>query len=87
MYKLEIKPTADKIFVKLAKRDKVQLKRIKKKIKQILEGPNRFKPLKYPLDGYRRVQIGSYVIIYDIDEKSKTVTIYDYDHHDNIYKK
>jgi YafQ family addiction module toxin component len=85
MYNLEIKPSADKIFKKLAKKDKEQLRRIGKKIKQILKDPYHFKPLKFPLDGLRRAHVGSFVIAYEIDEESKTVTIFDYDHHDNIY--
>ncbi len=87
MYKLEIKPTADKIFKRLAKKDKEQLRRIWRKIEQIQKEPHHFKPLKYPLDGYRRAHVGSFVIVYEIDEKNKIVTIYDYDHHDNIYIK
>ena len=87
MYELEIKPTADRAFKKLAKKDKEQLRRIHNKIEQILEDPYRFKPLKKPQDGYRRVHVGSFVIIYEIDENKHIVTVLDYDHHDNIYKK
>ena len=85
MYKLEIKLNADKIFKKLGKKNKEQLRRIGKKIEQIRKDPYHFKPLKYPLDGYRRAHVGSFVLVYEIDEKRQTVTIYDYDHHDNIY--
>ena len=35
MYILEIKPTADKAFAKLAKKDKEQLKRVNAKISHI----------------------------------------------------
>ena len=86
MYNLIIQPTADKAFKKLAKKDKEQLTRIEKKIQHILEDPYRFKPMKFPLDGCRRVQVGSFVILFEIDESTTTVTILDYDHHDNIYK-
>ncbi len=86
MYNLEIKPTADKAFKKLAKKDQKQLKRIDAKIKQILENPYHFKPLRKPQDGCRRAQVGSFVIIFEIDEDSQTVSIFDYDHHDKIYK-
>ena len=87
MYKLEIKPTADKAFKKLAKKDKEQYRRVDAKIQQILEDPYRFKPMRFPLDGCRRVHVGSFVILYKIDEHNSTVTILDYDHHDNIYEK
>jgi YafQ family addiction module toxin component len=85
MYCLEIKPTADKKFRKLAKKDKEQLRRIRNKIQQILEDPHHFKPLKYPLDDSRRVQIGPFVLVYEIDEESQTVTVLDYEHHDTVY--
>jgi YafQ family addiction module toxin component len=87
MYKLDIKPTADKAFKKLAKKDKEQLRRVNAKIQEILEDPYRFKPMRFPLDGCRRVHVGSFVILYEIDESKSTVTILDYDHHDNIYDK
>jgi YafQ family addiction module toxin component len=86
MYNLDIKPTADRKFRKLEKKDKEQLRRIGKKIEQIRKDPHHFKPLKYPLDGFRRAQVGSFVIIYEIDVESKTVTLFDYEHHDYIYK-
>jgi YafQ family addiction module toxin component len=86
MYKLEIKPTADRAFKKLAKKDKEQLRRVDKKIQEILQNPYHFKPLRYPLNGSRRVHVGSFVITYEIDERIETVVILDYDHHDNIYQ-
>ncbi len=85
MYELAIKPHADKIFKKLAKKDKEQLRRIERKIMQLLEEPYLGKPLRRPLDGFRRVHVGSFVIVYEIDEKNKVITIVDYEHHDNIY--
>ncbi|MFQ5883773.1 MAG: type II toxin-antitoxin system RelE/ParE family toxin [Thermoplasmata archaeon] len=87
MYRLEIKPTADKKFRKLAKKDREQLRRIRNKIQQILKDPYHFKPLKYPLGGLRRVRIGPFVLVYEIDEESQTVTILDYEHHDTVYKR
>jgi addiction module RelE/StbE family toxin len=40
------------------------------------------------MKGARRVHISkSFVLVYEIDEKSKVVRLLDYDHHDKIYKK
>ena len=36
-------------------------------------------------DGYR-IRIGRYRVIYEIDEKEKTITIVDADHRKDIYK-
>ena len=86
MYRLRIKPTADRAFKKLAKKDKEQLRRVDDKINQVLADPYHFKPLRKPLDGFRRAHVGSFVIVYEIHEKTNVVEIWNYDHHDNIYK-
>jgi len=88
MYNLEVKPTADRKLRKLEKKDKKQLEIISKKIKEILENPYQFKPLRRPLQNFRRVHIDkSFVLIYMVDELRNAVIVYNYDHHDNIYKR
>jgi YafQ family addiction module toxin component len=85
MYNLEIKQTADKRFRRLEKRDKKQLEIINKKLNEIIQNPYQFKPLRRPLQNFRRVRIGkSFVLVYTVDELRKTVIIYNYDHHDNV---
>jgi YafQ family addiction module toxin component len=87
VYKLAIKESLDKKFKKILKKDKEMLRFINRKVQEILENPHRFKPLRKPLQNKRRVHIGgSFVLIYEISEKDKTVTLFDFDHHDNIYK-
>lgn len=86
MYSLATKPEVDRTFAKLKKKNQKQLEIIFKKIKQILENPFHFKPLRGDMHGCRRVHIDkSFVLTYEIDEEKKVVTILDYDHHDNIY--
>ncbi len=87
MYKLEIKESLDRKFKKLKKKDREMLMLIDRKVQTILDDPCRFKPLRKPLQNKRRVHIGgSFVLIYEINEEKKTVTLLDFDHHDNIYK-
>lgn len=87
MYKLAVKESLDKKFKKLQKKDKEMLQLINRKVQDILEAPYRFKPLRKPLQNKRRVHVGgSFVLIYEINEKEKIVTLFDFDHHDNIYK-
>jgi len=87
-YELKRKEHLDKIFKKIGKRDPEQLDAINKKVKQILEDPYRFKPLGAMLKNKRRVHIyKSFVLVYEIHESEKTVELWDYDHHDKIYKK
>jgi len=87
VYKLAVKESLDKKFKKLQKNDKEMLLLIDKKVQDILEDPYLFKPLKRPLQNKRRVHVGgSFVLVYEINEKDKMVTLLDFDHHDNIYK-
>ncbi len=86
MYSLSIKPNVDKAFNKLSSKNPKQMQIITKKIEQILNNPEHFKPLRGDMHGARRVHIDkSFVLTYEINEKNKVVTLLDYDHHDNIY--
>ena len=86
MYDIEVREEVERVLQKLAKKDSVSSEYISKKIKEIRENPYHFKPLKNPLQNFRRVHIGNYVLIYSIDEKRKTIIIERYKHHDEAYK-
>jgi YafQ family addiction module toxin component len=86
MYALEVRGHVDEAFKKLAKKNPKQLETMTKKIGEILKNPHRFKPLRFPLAGARRIHFGSYVLLYSIDEARKTVVLEDYAHHDEIYR-
>ena len=86
MYSLEVVESVDKTFKKLQKKDPAQFDCLIKKLKEILENPQQFKPLKSPMQHMRRVHIGSFVLVYDIDEARAVVTIRRYEHHDYVYK-
>jgi len=87
MYHLQVKESLDKKFKKLSIKDKETLRIIKRKVDDILANPYRYKPLRKPLQNKRRVHVaGSFVLVYEINENEKTVTLIDFDHHDNIYK-
>jgi YafQ family addiction module toxin component len=85
-YELEVSEALHKIFRKLAKKDRKQLVQINKKVAEIREKPYREKPLKAPLQGRRRVHIGSFVLIYSVDEARRTIRLLEYDHHDKVYR-
>ena len=88
MYNLDIKPTVDKIFQKLSKRNKQQLRMIFNKIQEIRENPNhQYKYLRKPIQKYNRVHIDKhFVLIFKINHENQSVVICYYDHHDNVYK-
>ena len=87
MYYLDIKPEADKIFQKLAKKNPHQLKIIDKKLTEIRLNPNHgYKFLRSPLQTFNRVHIDKhFVLIFKINHADKAVVVYYYDHHDNVY--
>lgn len=85
-YDLDISDELEKVFGKLAKKNKKQLLIIHKKVEEIRENPYHYKPLKGDMKGARRVHIDkSFVLTYEVDEENKVVRLLDYDHHDNIY--
>ena len=87
MYELSIKPELLKKLEKLRKKNKKQVIIILKKIEEILTNPNRYKNLRAPLNNWKRIHIDKhYVLTFSVNDKSKTVILEDYDHHDNIYK-
>ena len=87
MYEVHTKPHIDKIFYTLSKKNPKQLEIISKKLEEITKDPHRFKNLRIPLNKWKRVHIDKhFVLTFSIDEKTKTVILEDYDHHDNIYK-
>lgn len=88
MYDLDIKPEADNIFKKLAKKNRKQLEVIHKKIQQIRLNPDHtYKFLREPLQTFNRVHIDKhFVLIFRINHQDKVVNIYYFDHHDNVYK-
>jgi YafQ family addiction module toxin component len=86
MYTLKIRAELDSKFEKLAKKNKKQLEIILNKADEIVKDPHRYKNLRAPMNDLKRVHIDKhFVLVFSIDEEAKTVTLEDYDHHDNIY--
>ncbi len=87
MYDLFLRKSVETIFFKLAKKNPKQLEIINNKINEIRENPQHYKNLKKPMQHLKRVHIDSnFVLLFSVDETSKTVIIEDYDHHDKIYR-
>ena len=88
MYLLDIKPEADKIFKKLAKKNPKQLIIVNKKIIEIRTNPfHKYKFLRKPLQLFNRVHIDKhFVLIFKIDHKIKVVDVHFYGHHDDVYQ-
>ena len=70
---------------RIKKKDKKLYDSIKRKANEIVNDPHRYKNLRYDMSGLSRVHIGSFVLSFSIDEETKTVTLEDFEHHDNAY--
>jgi addiction module RelE/StbE family toxin len=78
-------PDVEQRLRKLAKKDPVRFEQIEKKLRELSNNPEIGKPLKNPLKGSRRLDIGHYVLIYKIDTKNQAIVLTDYTHHDEVY--
>ena len=82
-YSIEFSIEFEKSMKKLKKKDKTSFEHIQKKLAEIVQNPEHYKPLKNILAGYRRLHFGSFVLIYTIE--GNIVRIISLDHHDKAY--
>ena len=72
---------------KLSKKNSVLKEALEKKMQEILENPQHYKPLKYDLAGERRAHIlKSFVLKFEINEETKAVIFIFFGHHDEAYR-
>lgn len=86
MYTFEIKEGLEKSLRTLAKKDKQLYEAVIKKTLHIAENPTVGKPLRNVLKGKRRVHIGHFVLIYEVDDSRQKVIFLEFEHHDKAYK-
>ena len=87
-YSMLVSDACEKSIDKLCKKNHVLRDALEKKMNEILENPQHYKPLKYDLAGERRVHIiKSFVLKFEIIEKRKTVVFIVFEHHDNVYRR
>lgn len=73
---------------KICKKDRSLFDCVMKKIKEILNNPHHYKPLRHDLKGFYRVHVEkSFVLIFVVEENNSMVEFIDLKHHDEIYKR
>ena len=79
----------ERILEKLKRKDPALFHAIQNKITQIANcdevSIQHFKDLRHDLSHLKRVQLGSFVLVFQV--KNNMVIFEDFDHHDRIYKK
>lgn len=87
-YSLEFTEDCEKSIAKACKKNPVLEKALNNKIKEVLENPQHYKPLKYDLAGEKRVHImKNFVLKFEVDENTKTVRFLFFGHHDDAYRR
>jgi toxin YoeB len=75
-------------MVKIRKKNSILFEAAVKKIDEIIQHLDTYKPLRHDMKNFRRVHLlKSFVLVFKIDETRKTVSFEYIDHHDNIYKR
>jgi len=82
-YSIEFSASFEKSMKKVKKKDPVLFDQIQKKLIDLVQNPDRYKPLRNILAGYRRIHFGSFVLIFKIE--GDVVRIISLDHHDSSY--
>ena len=89
MHEFKISEKLKKILSKLSKKDKILYEQILNKIYEIAPTGNieHYKNLKGNMKDSKRVHIGHFVLIFQLDKNNNLIKFDDFDHHDNVYLK
>lgn len=92
MFEFDLSEQLKVLVRKLAKRDKVRLLILNKKIKEIVNNNEqtieKYKNLKYGLSDYKRVHIdSSFVLLFKVYKEKKMIYFWKLEHHDKVYIK
>lgn len=86
-YSIQLDIVLEKTLDKLKKKDKSLYQKVIHKIIEISKNPELGKPLRNVLKSKRRIQTGSFVLLYSIDTKNEIVTFLEFEHHDHAYNR
>lgn len=67
-------------------RDRIVHDRIKKLIMRLIENPYVGKPLQYHLSGLRSLRIPPFRLVYEYNERERTLTLLKFEHREISYK-
>lgn len=89
MRKIEISENLKDIMQKLSKKNKKLYNQLLNKIEEVSSSYNveHYKNLRYNMKDSKRVQVGSFVLVFQYNKSDNSVKFDDFDHHDKIYKK
>lgn len=88
-YNYQTSKNLDKTIEKLFKKDKSLYEQLLKKMDEIINSytVEHYKNLRHDMKDSKRVHVGSFVLIFQLDKKTNTILFDDFDHHDVIYER
>lgn len=85
-YPFEIKPDLAENLKKVRKKNSQLYERVFKKIAEVVENPEHYKPLRYDMKNRRRVHLDkSFVLVFAFS--NNLVEFLELEHHDKIYRR
>lgn len=84
-YTYTLAPGLDALLSKLKKKDPILFESVTKKILQVVEKPELYKTLVHMGGKYKRVHVGSFVLLFTIEENN--VAFLALKHHDDAYRR
>jgi len=82
-YQFQFTPSFEKQLQKIKAKDALLFERLSKKLKEIRQNPEHYKPLSNVLKGCRRAHLDPFVIVFEIDKE--TIILHYVKHHDQAY--
>lgn len=82
-YRFQFTPFFEKQMKKLKQKDIILFERLTKKLKEIAQNPEHYKPLRNVLAGCRGVHLDPFVIVFEI--KGDLIIVHYVKHHDGAY--
>ena len=84
-YSYKFSPQLDKQLRKLKKKDPVMLKRVEKKVLEIVGNPEPYKTLLHLHGKYKRVHLDPYILLFTIE--GDEIEFLELEHHDKAYER
>jgi mRNA interferase RelE/StbE/toxin YoeB len=82
-YNFKFTPFFEKQLKKLKSKDAILFERLTKKLKEIKQNPEHYKPLSNILSGCRRAHLDPFVIVFEVE--NNIITVHYVKHHDKAY--
>lgn len=82
-YRMKFSPLFEKQLKKLKKKDKILCLRLLKKLEELKQSPEHYKPLRNVLKGKRGVHLDPFVIVFEVQDN--IVLVHYVKHHDKAY--